>query len=380
MQSKQRVINAMRRQAVDKVPYGEFAVDFDTVEKILGRETFYRAKAKTQIALWQGRREEIAQSLKSDIIELYEKLDCMDIINLAASAGGQLPPKDYDPNPPKQLDDRTWEDDQGRVYKYSDKTADITIVHDPAQWEREFTPEQYMVDPAFYSGDYSEFEVVDHVIAHFQDSRFLISPSGEDIGLLLLGGFERGLIEYIENPEVVQAASEYRLKEENLNDDIRIRKGCDAVMLQNDYSFNRGCLISPALFRQIGLPIMSKRIEHIKETHGLFCIKHACGNNTQLLNDFANMGIDCYQAVQATAGMDIVEVHKQYCDSFSVWGGVSVESLVSGTADDVAGQVRHVMQSLRDKPGFILGSSHSIAVGTKYENFMRMLDELERWR
>jgi hypothetical protein len=30
--------------------------------------------------------------------------------------------------------------------------------------------------------------------------------------------------------------------------------------------------------------------------------------------------------------------------------------------------------------GFILGPSHSIAYGTKYENFMAMLDEFDRLR
>jgi len=30
--------------------------------------------------------------------------------------------------------------------------------------------------------------------------------------------------------------------------------------------------------------------------------------------------------------------------------------------------------------GFILGASHSIAVGTRYENFMAMLEEFDRLR
>jgi len=49
------VLTTLRFEEPDRVPLGEFAIDFDTVERILGRETYVRAKAKTQIAYWDGR-------------------------------------------------------------------------------------------------------------------------------------------------------------------------------------------------------------------------------------------------------------------------------------------------------------------------------------
>jgi hypothetical protein len=56
MNSRERVLAVFRGQIPDRVPWGEFAVDFDTVERVIGRETFLRAKARSQIALWEGRR------------------------------------------------------------------------------------------------------------------------------------------------------------------------------------------------------------------------------------------------------------------------------------------------------------------------------------
>ncbi|MFQ6097033.1 MAG: uroporphyrinogen decarboxylase family protein, partial [Armatimonadota bacterium] len=64
----------------------------------------------------------------------------------------------------------------------------------------------------------------------------------------------------------------------------------------------------------------------------------------------------------------------------AVWGGVRVENLVSGTMEDVRADVRRAMKHAKPGGGFILGSTHSIAVGTKYDNFMAMLDEFERLR
>ncbi len=46
MTSKERVKAILNKQIPDQVPWGEWAIDFDTVGKVIGHETYYRAKAK----------------------------------------------------------------------------------------------------------------------------------------------------------------------------------------------------------------------------------------------------------------------------------------------------------------------------------------------
>ena len=120
MNSKERVRRALAHEPVDRVPIGFFAIDFDTVERILGHETYVRAKAKSQIAFWEGRRDEVVQSWKEDTIELYRKLDFIDIINVSAMASSVAPPKDYEPDRVRKVNENTWEADDGRVWMYSD--------------------------------------------------------------------------------------------------------------------------------------------------------------------------------------------------------------------------------------------------------------------
>ncbi len=91
MDSKERVRRALAHEPVDRVPIGFFAIDFDTVERILGHETYLRAKAKSQIAFWEGRRDEVVQSWREDTIALYRKLDFVDIINVSAMASSVAP-------------------------------------------------------------------------------------------------------------------------------------------------------------------------------------------------------------------------------------------------------------------------------------------------
>ena len=49
--------------------------------------------------------------------------------------------------------------------------------------------------------------------------------------------------------------------------------------------------------------------------------------------------------------------------------------LVSGTPEDVKEDVGKAMEILKPDGGYIFGTSHTIAVGTKYDNFMAMVDE-----
>ena len=388
MTSKERVQAVLRGEMPDRVPWGEWAIDFDTVGKIIGHETFYRAKAKSQMALWAGRRDEVVQSWREDGIAFFKKMDCFDIINIAAMASSVAPPKDYDHEMPKKLDDNTWEFSDGTVVKYSDVTADITKIHDPGVGKQTYSPADFEGEPEVVPPDESCFEVVDAMIGEFGGERFMMGPSGSEVGMHILGGsfeeggggFEYGLMQYIEAPDTVKASIRYEVAKANISDSHYVRPGQDAVGWGQDFASTQGPFISPAMFREFVLPGIKARVANIHDACGIPVMKHACGNNTLLLDMFIEGGYDAYQSIQRSAGMDVGEIKRSYGDRLLPWGGIPVENLVSGTVDDVRSDVRHAMDNYKPGGRYIFGSTHSIAVGTKYDNFMAMADEFEKRR
>ena len=382
MTSRERVNAALRREVPDRVPFGEFAVDFDTAARVIGRETYVRAKARCQLAFWEGRRDEVVQSWKEDGVELYRKLDMLDIVNVDATAFGLVPPRGYDPDPPRKIADGTWEDREGRVYQYSSVTGDITVVDDPRKWERRL-PEvigDAGDEPDVGAPDPSIFEVVDHLIAALGGDRFIIGPSGRPVELVGFGDLERTLVEVAENPEGIEKVAAREAGLGDAEDRFRIRPGQDGIMWGQDYASNAGPFLSPESFRRLVMPALKHRVASIRRTHGMPVIKHACGNNWKLLDMFVEIGFACYQSIQASAGMDLGELKRQYGGRICLWGGVPVEHLVSGTPADVRRDVRAALAAGRHGGGYVFGSSHSIAVGTRYENFMAMVDEFVKHR
>jgi len=375
MTSKERVFAALEGRIPDRVPYGEFAVDFDTVEKIIGHETYLRAKAKSQIAFWEGRDDEVAESWLKDHIELHRRLE-IDILTFPM-ATWEMPPKTDDP-PPRRIDPTMWEDKYGRVYKLSEITHDITCVRDPVRDARVFTAAEFRREPGPALRDERSWKILDAVIRRFKGEKFICGPSGGSIGIVLLGGMERGLLEIGENPEAVRAATAFLVRQQNLADEVMIHPDSDAVLWAEDLGYGKGPLISPAMFRDLFLQANKARVRNVKEKFGKKIMKHCCGNINALMDDFVKIGYDAYQSIQPTAGMDICALKKTYGAKITLWGGVAVENLVGGTPEAVREDVRRAMACAKPGGRFILGSSHSVAVGTRYENYMAMLDEYRK--
>ena len=379
MNSRERVIAALDHQPVDRLPIGFFAVDYDTVAGVIGHETYLRAKAKSQIALWEGRRDEVAQSWREDAIDFYRKMDMIDIIPVGAMASSVLPPADYEPERPEKLDEVTWRDRKGRVYRFSEQTGDVTCIEDPELAAKQFSPEDFPIPEKIEPPDESCFEVVDAVIEEFRGERFINGPSGNEAAMIMLGdNYERGLLEFAMNPEAVRAAHFQALALGELEDEYYIRPGQDGVLWGTDFSYNNGPMISLEMFRRYCLPNIKERVKQVK-ARGIRVLKHACGNNNLLIDYFVEAGYEAYQSIQISAGMDLEKLYQRYGDQLTMWGGVMVEHLVNGTPEQVRADVEEAFRiAAGGRGGFILGTSHSVAVGTRYENFMTMIETAQR--
>ena len=378
MNSRERVQAAIARQPVDRVPLGFYAVDCDTVGRVLGRPTLVRDKVESQIALWEGRRAELAEGLKADVVDFYRHMDCADL--LLPKEAMLLPPVDYEPLRPRALGEDRWEDDRGRVYQASRGANEIQCVHDPTAVPRTWTADDFADEALPAPPDPSVFEVLDHVIAEFGDERYVASMTGGITAVTLLGGTEEGLVLHALQPEVIAAANRQSVARQNALDAHWIRPGAAGVLMEQDMAGSNGPLVSPAMFRELGYPYLKQRMQHVRASGVEQIIFHNCGNNIPLMEMFVDCGVDCYQSLQTTAGMELGLLKERFGQDLCFWGGVPLELLIDGTTAEVRAAVRTAMERGAPGGGFILGPSHSVAFGTKYDNFLAFVDEFDRLR
>jgi len=375
MNSKARVRAAIARQPVDHVPLGFYVVDHDIIEKVIGRPTLVRNKVEIKLALAAGRRDEVAESFKKDTVEFYRKIDCADIILPKEAAF--LPPRDYEPERLKNLGDDKYEDGKGRIWQAARDANDIMCIHDPSP-KRQYSIEDFEKPLPVRPPDQSIFEAVDYLCAELGQDRY-VTAMPPFSPMIRLGDFEEAMMRYALEPELMHAALRRQTMLQNQLDQYYFRPGMTGAHLSQDMAGSNGPFISPAMFRDICFPYMKQRVAHVRKFTDQINL-HNCGNNIPLMNMFIEAGIDCYQSLQTTAGMEVGKLKQMFGDRMCFWGGASVELLVSGTADEVRKDIREAMSRGAPGGGFILGPSHSIAFGTKYGNFMAMLDEYLRLR
>ena len=233
MTSKERVRAAIARQPVDKVPLGFYLADHDIISRVIGRPTYVRNKIRTQLALWEGRRDEVAENWKQDTADFYRKLDCVDLLTFKEA--GVLPPRGYEPERPRKIDDCHYEDKQGRIWQLAPESDEITVVHDPTPKVEEFTPEMFpLPDPAKHSPpDESCFEACDYLVQALGMDRYILAH-GELDCMPLLGGMQCGLMQWALAPAAVRAAARQHEAIHRLNDARRLRPGTDGVLIEQD--------------------------------------------------------------------------------------------------------------------------------------------------
>lgn len=97
-------------------------------------------------------------------------------------------------------------------------------------------------------------------------------------------------------------------------------------------------------------------------------IYHGCGNATSLYEDFIAMGMDCYNPLEARAGLDVVELRKEYGHRMAFCGNMDVLEWAEAPMDELK---RIVMRKLNAAKGggYIFQSDHSVPSNVSAERY-----------
>jgi len=107
-------------------------------------------------------------------------------------------------------------------------------------------------------------------------------------------------------------------------------------------------------------------------------ILHSCGNVTEIIPDFIEIGLDVLQGIQPRA-MDIVETGNKFSGQICFMGGMDAQHILPfGSPDDVRKQVEIAVKTLgTDKGGYILSPSTHITAEVPVENIRAMYEALQ---
>ena len=316
------------------------------------------------------------ESYKEDYAELVEKLD-YDIITVDL-----VPLKGYThPDPPRKTGDGVWEDSQGRVYKYAASNDSILCI-DPRRPAKE-TVTAAEIDAYCAKLDQlddSIFELVDYFGAKYGEEKAVLFR-GIDVYDSLMdifgGSQEHQLILPLIAPDEIKKMYRYAVEYNKKLIEHCAKHNVLICMQGKDFGMNNSTIMSPAVIRDIYLPLI-KQVNAMTVEYGMIPFFHCCGNIWSILDDFAAAGYKGYQSIQETAGMDTKLVKEQYGDTLTLWTGIQCETLIEGNPEEVEKEVRRNLEFLMPKGGFIFGSTNSVQFGAKTDNYLKALEVVRK--
>ena len=153
-----------------------------------------------------------------------------------------------------------------------------------------------------------------------------------------------------------------------------IEAGADAIIISDDIAMNAALLVSPEHFRKYILKYLIEQVQSFKSM-GVPVILHCCGNPTAVLDDLIDGGIDAWQALQRTAGVDLKEVKKQFGHRLGLLGNVdSSSTLPYGTKEDVMNETIDCIRTASPGGRYVIATDHSIHDGIPVENILAMIE------
>ena len=377
MLPRERVFATLEHREPDRIPWGEHYIDYNVYEDILGRPTLVHAKMRETQALWEGRRDQVVASYKRDMPDLIRALD-MDIIAI-----GAMPPKDEGPEPMEKIDEETYRDKDGNLYRVSVATHRLMPYkpnvesYIPPTLESLQEEIDHLDDGPFSDVNDSRWELVHHIVKEMKSTHFILLLCG-DLSWPVFGATaEQQWMNLILQPEICMKIAELRGKQLLREVRFYVHLGVDGIMPAGDLGSSTSLLASPAIYRQMVYPWHKAHVAEAHK-HGLLVLKHCCGHTWPIIDELAEV-YDAYEGIQASGGMDIKRLKERVGNEITLWGGIWHEHIIMGTPEDIHNDARYSFQYAAPGGGYIMGSTHSLAVGAKVGNILEMKRCRDEW-
>jgi hypothetical protein len=154
----------------------------------------------------------------------------------------------------------------------------------------------------------------------------------------------------------------------------------DGFVVWGDVAYKKCTFMSPRYWREYFKPWVAQMVA-LAHAHGLPVIYHGCGNVQAIFRDYLEMGVDAYNPLEAKAGMDAVELRRQYGHAIGFCGNSNIQVWETGDREAIRREVLRKLNAAKGG-GFIFQSDHSVSSavsGHSYDYVVQLVREYGRY-
>jgi hypothetical protein len=150
----------------------------------------------------------------------------------------------------------------------------------------------------------------------------------------------------------------------------------DGFVIWGDVAYKNGMFFSPHYWREYFKPWVAQMTAYA-HANGLPVIYHGCGNVKSIFPDYIEMGVDAYNPLEVKAGMDCVELRRQYGQGMGFCGNSDMQVWETGDRAAIRREVLRKLNAARGG-GYIFQSDHSVSSavsGETYDYIVKLVRE-----
>jgi uroporphyrinogen decarboxylase len=349
MDHRDRILNAIRHQPVDRFPTDIWATP----------------------EVWEALYRHFGLSGRNpaDRLALYDAMGIDGIFGIAPPYIG----------PERPVIDGMRYDEWGmgyRIQSYATGTYDEQVVFPLAQARTLADLDAY----PWPSPDWYDYAALPRLAAQYPDRAIECGYTAIFYWHNNLRGLEQSLTDPLLNPELtvelIRRVSDF-FTEYHSRCFGALRGQMHLTQVTDDFGSQRGLLISPRLFDRFYRPAIQRGID-LAKSYGVLVFHHDDGDCRPLLPRLVEMGIDVLNPVQWRCGnWDLAALKETYGSRICFHSAVDNQhTLPHGSPEDVRREVRWLAETLgRGRTGLIIAPCHNLQPVTPLENILALYNE-----
>ncbi|MFO7616310.1 MAG: uroporphyrinogen decarboxylase family protein [Bacteroidales bacterium] len=141
----------------------------------------------------------------------------------------------------------------------------------------------------------------------------------------------------------------------------------DGMVIWGDVAYTYDLLFDPEFWRTHFKPGVRAIVQAVHEA-GLPVIYHGCGNVKRIIDDFIEIGVDALNPLEAKAGLDVVDLRRQYGHRIGFCGNMNVMEWADCSREELKTIVLRKLNAARGG-GLIFQSDHSVPGNISAANY-----------
>ncbi len=145
----------------------------------------------------------------------------------------------------------------------------------------------------------------------------------------------------------------------------------DSVRWPDDMGYKYHQFFSVNTYRELLKPVQKRAIDWA-HSKGAKAHLHSCGDINPLVPELVEIGLDALNPLEVKAGMNPIELKREYGDKLVFHGGIN--AVLWDQPEAIEAEMQRVLPMMKENGGYIFSSDHSVPSSVSLEDFRRITD------